>query len=77
MSKASARKEKGERSRISRAIRLIRRGAISKAGKALESKGMGDLSDVRIWEQINAKHLDMNGGYRRRHGRTHRRRNCK
>ena len=40
-----------------RAIRLIRRGAISRAGKALESKGLlGDLTHGRIWEQIAAKH---------------------
>jgi hypothetical protein len=31
MEKAKARKEKGDRSRINRAVRLIRRGAISRA----------------------------------------------
>jgi len=56
MEKAGARKEKGDRARISRAVRLIRRGSISRACKALESKGLGDLTDGSIWEQIEAKH---------------------
>ena len=56
MEKARARKKKGERARISRAVRLIRRGAISRAGKALESKVLGDLTNGSIWEQIAAKH---------------------
>ena len=56
MEKAKARKEKGDMARINRAGRLIRRGAISRAGKSLESKGLGDLMDGRIWEQIAAKH---------------------
>ena len=50
MEKAKARKEKGDKAGISRAVRLIRRGAISRAGKALESKGLGDLTDRSIWE---------------------------
>ena len=37
MTKAKARKEKGEHARIERAVRLLRKGAISRAGKALES----------------------------------------
>ena len=45
MTKAKARKERGERSRIDRAIRLLRHGAISRAGKAIESMGPGDLED--------------------------------
>ena len=45
-----------DRARISIAVRLIRRGAISRAGKALERKGLGDLRDGSIWEQIEAKH---------------------
>jgi hypothetical protein len=56
MEKARARKEKGDMARISRAVRLIRIEAISRAGKALENKGLGDLTDERIWEQIAAKH---------------------
>ena len=47
MEKAKARKEKGDMTRISKAVRLIQRGAISRAGKALESKGLGDLADNR------------------------------
>ncbi len=45
MSKAGARKAKGVQERIAGAIRLLRRGAISMAGKALESKGLGDLEN--------------------------------
>jgi hypothetical protein len=56
MEKSRARKKKGDRARISIAVRLIRRGAISRAGKAMESKGLGDLTDGRIWDQIAAKH---------------------
>ena len=56
MEKAKVRKEKGDRARIGMAVKLIRRGAISRAGKALESRGLGDLQDGSIWEQIEAKH---------------------
>ena len=52
MTKAKARKEKGENARIERAVRLLLKGAISRAGKALESKGLGDLVKVEIWMQI-------------------------
>ena len=48
ISKAKARKERGERSRIERAIRLLRHGAISRAGKALESMGLGDFEDPHV-----------------------------
>ena len=54
--KARARKERGDRARISRAVKLIRRGAISRAGKAMEIRGLGDLQDGSIWEHIEAKH---------------------
>jgi hypothetical protein len=37
---------------------LLRRGAISRAGQALESKGIRDLSDPGIWEQMREKHPD-------------------
>ena len=56
MSKARARREKGTNSRIERAIRLLRHGAISRAGKALESMGLGDFEDPEVWNQIEAKH---------------------
>jgi hypothetical protein len=59
MTKANARKEKGDRARISRAIRLVIRGAILRVGKEFESKLLGDLTDVGIWEQINVKPPDM------------------
>jgi len=41
MEKARARKEKGDRARVNRAIRLIRRVAISRADKALQKQGSG------------------------------------
>jgi hypothetical protein len=46
MTKAKARKAKGENARIERVVRLLRKGAISRAGKAFESKGLGDLNDM-------------------------------
>ncbi len=49
---------KEENARISRAINLLRRGAISRAGQALESKGIRDLTNPEIWEQMRAKHPD-------------------
>ena len=39
------------------AIRLIRRGAISRAGIALESKRLGDLGNPELLAQMQAKHL--------------------
>jgi len=56
MSKPRARKAKGDHARIARAIRLLRKGAISKAGQALESKGIGDLEDPEIREHMKRKH---------------------
>jgi len=56
MSKAKARKERGDKSRIERAMRLLRHGAISRTGKALESMGLGDFEDPQVWSQISAKH---------------------
>ena len=43
---------------MARAIRLLRRGAISRAGASLESKGLGDLDNPEIWEQLQKKHPD-------------------
>jgi hypothetical protein len=40
LSKPGARKAKGDQARIARAIKLLRRGAISRAGHALEIKGI-------------------------------------
>ena len=48
LSKARARKAKGGQARIARAMRLLRRGAISRAGHARESKGLGDLDNPEI-----------------------------
>ena len=41
---------------MDRAIRLLRHGAISRAGKALESMGLGDFEDPEVWNQIEKKH---------------------
>ena len=56
LSKPGARKAKGDQARIARAIKLVRRGAISRAGQTLESKGIGDLSNGKIWDQMKNKH---------------------
>ena len=56
VSKDDARKAKGDKARIARAIRLLRRGAISRAGQALETKGLGNLDNPEIWEQMQSKH---------------------
>ncbi len=57
MEKAASRKAKAEHARIQRAIRLIRKEAISRAGKALESKGPGDFSSEAVLQQLRAKYL--------------------
>ena len=59
MTKAKARKDKGEKIRIDKAVRLLKKGAISRAGKALESKGLGNMDGLDIWDQIDGKHPDM------------------
>jgi len=56
LSKAESRKDKGNQTRVARAILLIRKGAISREGKALESKGMGDKTNEVIWNQMRVKH---------------------
>jgi len=58
MTKSKAMKAKGENATIERAVRLLRKGAISRARKALESKWLGDLDDPDIWMQINGKNPD-------------------
>ena len=50
LSKPGAKKAKGDQAMISRAIKLLRRGAISREGQALESKGIVDLENGEIWE---------------------------
>ena len=57
--KQSGRSEKTDANndkRVSRAIRLIKRGAISWTRRALESKGLGDLANPAIFVQMQAKH---------------------
>ena len=56
LSKPGAKKAKGDHVMISRAIKLLRRGAISKVRQALESKGIGDLENGEMWEQMKKKH---------------------
>ncbi len=56
LSKAEAKQTREDRARITRAIKLLRWGAISRAGQALESKGIEDLNNPEIWEQMKAKH---------------------
>ena len=58
LSKTNSRKEKGNHARVAKAIWLIRKGAISRAGKALKSKGLGDMTNPVIWNHLMAKHLD-------------------
>ena len=57
--KARAGEKREERSRVDIAIRLLRLGAISRVGKSLESMGLRDLEDPRVWNQISAKHTSM------------------
>jgi hypothetical protein len=42
--------------RVIRAIRLIRKGVIDRAGQALDNKGLGDLSNPEILAQLQSKH---------------------
>ena len=37
-------------------MRMLRKGALSRAAKATESKGLGDLSDLEILQQLHDKH---------------------
>jgi len=58
-SKLSRRSEKtgtNNDKRVTRAIRLIKCGAISRVGRAMESKGLGDLSIPAIFAQMQVKH---------------------
>ena len=56
VTKPRARKAKGGQAKITRAISLLRKGATSMPGHALESKGIEDLEDPEVWEQIKRKH---------------------
>ena len=46
---------KGDRARIDRTMRLLRKGAISRAAKAMESKGLGDLTDPEVIQKMQEK----------------------
>ena len=56
LSSKDVRNRKGERARIDRAMRLLRKEVILRAGNATESKGLGDLSDPEIIQQMQNKH---------------------
>jgi hypothetical protein len=56
LTKRDEMRQKGNRARIDMVMRLLRKGAISKAGKALESKGLGDLRNHEIIQQLRGKH---------------------
>ncbi len=48
---------KSDKARIARAMRMLRKGAVSRATKAMESEGMGDLSDPpELIMQMHVKH---------------------
>ena len=56
LSKPGAKKAKGDQARIARAIRLLRRGAISRVGQLLENKGIGNMDNGEIWVKMKKKH---------------------
>jgi hypothetical protein len=41
--------------RVDKALRLLRKVSISRAGKALESKGLGDMTDAEVLQQLREK----------------------
>ena len=45
-------RQKGGKAKIDIAIRFIRKGAISRARKAMESKGLGDPQHPEIMKQM-------------------------
>jgi hypothetical protein len=44
-----------DKARIDRAMRLLRKGALSRATKAMEHKGLGDLDDPELTRQMHDK----------------------
>ena len=56
LTKREERQHKVDRARMDRAIRLLRKGAISRAWKSLESKGLGNLRSPEILRQMRDKH---------------------
>ncbi len=55
LSKAHARTARDDQALEARAIRLLRKGAISRAGKTIESDGLGDTSDPAIPQHLKGK----------------------
>jgi hypothetical protein len=47
---------KSEKARIDRAMRLLRKGSVSKATKAMESNELGDLNDAELIQKMQDKH---------------------
>ena len=57
ITKRDERQKKDDLARIDKATRLRRKGVISKAGKALERKGLGDVvRNPEILKQMQDKH---------------------
>ena len=56
LSKREAGVNKSDKARIDRAMRMLRKGAISRAPKAMECKESGDLSDPELIQQMQNKH---------------------
>jgi hypothetical protein len=56
LSKSEARVHKSDKARIDRAMRMLRKGAVSRAAKAMESNGLGDLSDPDLIQHMQDKH---------------------
>jgi hypothetical protein len=55
LSKREAGVNKLDKARIDRAMRILRKGAVSRAAKAMESKRLGDLSDPELIQQMHDK----------------------
>jgi len=56
LTKRGEREQKGDRAKIDKAMRFLRKRAISRVGKTLKSKGLGDLRDPEILQQMRDKH---------------------
>jgi len=74
--KAKARKAKGNNARIERAVRLLKKGAISRAGKALESKGLGTWTTLRYGDKRTTSTRTGSEESRSGHTPFSRRRSC-
>ena len=56
LSKRESGINKSNKARIDRVMRMLRKGAVSRAAKAMESTGLGDLSDPELIQQIQDTH---------------------